>query len=638
VLAIGAFVAWFDWNMLKPYVERKVTEATGREFRIKGDLDVRLSLHPLISAQGLTLANADWGTKQPMLDVESVAFRISLWELLKRNILLPEVSVSHPKVNLERNENGDRNWILKKEDDQESPPPYIGRLAVDQGTLNFLDPKAKTDITIVVATEPAKDARESAINFKANGTFKSLKFAAQGIGGAVLTLADPAVVYPIKGRAQIGTTQLEVDGTVTGVATLAAADLKLDLRGDDLSALYPILGIVIFPSPPYQIAGRLMHENKDWSFKGFSGRVGDSDLGGGLLFSTAGERPSLKGDLVSKVLDLRDLAGFIGPRRATKPEDPPQVKQEKAAAIAAQQGRVLPAQEFQLDRLGAMDADIRFTGKSIRNKDLPIENVVARLHLENALLRLNPLNFGVAGGEIVSNISLNAREKLPALDAKIDFKRLQLPKLFPKIELTKTSIGSIGGTATLKGRGNSFGGLLGSADGRLALLMSEGEISNLLLEFLGLDGGEILRFLFGRDRVVDVRCAVADFAIQDGVMASQTFVVDTSDTQVLGEGTISLLDETLNLTLKPLPKDRSILSLRSPIHLRGTFKDPAVRPDKALALRGGAALLLGALINPLAALIPLIETGPGKDSNCTALFASAQRPDKAGSAANQSKR
>src|SRR5687768_10320870 len=106
VLAVGAFVAWFDWNMLKGYVERKVTEATGREFLIKGDLDVRLSLNPLITAHGLTLANTEWGTKQPMLDVGSVAFRISLWDLLKRHIVFPEVAVSHPKVNLERNENG----------------------------------------------------------------------------------------------------------------------------------------------------------------------------------------------------------------------------------------------------------------------------------------------------------------------------------------------------------------------------------------------------------------------------------------------------------------------------------------------------------------------------------------------------
>jgi hypothetical protein len=48
-----------------------------------------------------------------------------------------------------------------------------------------------------------------------------------------------------------------------------------------------------------------------------------------------------------------------------------------------------------------------------------------------------------------------------------------------------------------------------------------------------------------------------------------------------------------------------------------------VRPDvSALAARGVGAALLG-LVNPLLALAPFIETGPGKDSDCARLLATA---------------
>ena len=60
-LLIVILAVWFDWNMIKPYAERQVTEKTGREFVIRGDLDVSLSLNPLISAEGISLANAEWG-------------------------------------------------------------------------------------------------------------------------------------------------------------------------------------------------------------------------------------------------------------------------------------------------------------------------------------------------------------------------------------------------------------------------------------------------------------------------------------------------------------------------------------------------------------------------------------------------
>ncbi|SOD41427.1 AsmA family protein [Nitrosovibrio sp. Nv4] len=626
VLLVIIFVIWFDWNMMKPYIEHQVTEKTGREFVIRGDLDVRLSLNPLISAEGVSLANAEWGTEQPMFGVDKVAFRISLWDLLLGDIVLPEVSVSHPKIILEKSADGKRNWDLKKEEEKKAELPEIGKLTLDQGKLIFRDPKTETDVTASINSESGADVRDMPLDVAAEGKFTGLQFKAQAQGGAVVSLTDKTHPYPIKASAEVGTTRATIDGTVTRVAKLPAMDLNVDIRGEDLSALYPIVGIVIFPSPPYHISGRLLHQKTEWSMKGFSGTVGKSDLGGDILFDTGGERPMLRGDVVSQVLDLNDLRGFIGARRAPQPQDTPAEKQEKKASIEAQRHRVLPDKKFQVDRLQAMDADVKFTGKSIRNKDLPVEHLVAHLKVDNGLLTLDPANFSVAGGNIVSNLTINARNETPAGEAEVDFKRLQLPKLFPKIELTEGSKGVIGGKMKLKGQGESVGALLASADGRFGLIMSGGQISNLILEIIGLDGAEIMKFLVAGDKNVKVRCAVSDFDIKNGIMGSEVFIIDTVDTNIIGEGQISLVEETIGMKLSPQPKDFSIVSLRTPVHISGTFKDPTVYPDKMLAIRIGAAVLLGIFATPAAALIPLIETGPGEDNDCKALIASVQQP------------
>src|SRR5688500_12696336 len=176
VLLVTIFIVWFDWNMIKPYVERQVTEKTGREFVIQ-DLDVRLSLNPLISAQGVSLANAEWGTEQPMLAVDGIAFRVSLWDLLKGDIVLPEVSVSQPKVILEKSEDGKKNWELKKEEEKETKLPKIGRLVLDRGVAVFRDPKTESDITAKIFTDSASaDAREMPLNVEAGGKFTGLEF------------------------------------------------------------------------------------------------------------------------------------------------------------------------------------------------------------------------------------------------------------------------------------------------------------------------------------------------------------------------------------------------------------------------------------------------------------------------------
>ncbi|MEO6823206.1 MAG: AsmA family protein [Nitrosospira sp.] len=628
----------FDWNLLKPYIESEVTASTGRQFMIRGNLDVSLSLNPRISAEGISLANADWGTEQPMVGVNKIAFRISLLDLLKGDIVLPEISISQPTIALEKSEEGKRNWDLKKTE-KETELPKIGRLNIDQGKLVYRDPKSETDIIVEIFSDSAaSDARATPINVVAEGKISGLNFASRIRGGELISLTDKTRPYPIRGNAQIGTTHAAFDGTITGLEALAEMDMKLEIQGDDLSALYPIVGIAIFPSPPYHIAGRLLHQKTQWNFKEFTGEVGKSDLNGDVLFDTGGKRPMLRADVVSKVLDLEDLSGFMGARRGPKPEDSPAEKQEKKASIEAQRDRMLPDEEFKVDRLRAMDADVKFTGQTIRNKNLPIEHLEAHLKIDDGLLTMDPVNFAVAGGNIITNVTVNARKEIPVAQTRVEFRKLQLSKLFPKIEITHSSKGVIGGITQLKGEGKSVGALLATSDGRVGLIISGGEMSEMLLAGLDLDGGELLKLLFTGDKTVPIRCAVVDFDVKKGLMKSDAFVIDTTETNVLGEGHIRLADETIKMTLSPQPKDFSILSLRTPIHISGTFKKPRILPDKILALRISASVLLGVLATPLASLIPLIEMGPGEDNDCNALIASVKKHQPPAKETNQAQK
>jgi AsmA protein len=126
------------------------------------------------------------------------------------------------------------------------------------------------------------------------------------------------------------------------------------------------------------------------------------------------------------------------------------------------------------------------------------------------------------------------------------------------------------------------------------------------------------------DKQVKLRCVVADFDVKRGVMQTNALVVDTEVTTLFGSGSIDLAHEQLDLVLNPRTKTTSPLALRSPIQVRGSFAKPQVGVDKGrVALRAAGAALLGAL-NPFLALIPLIDTGPGKDSDCGQLVRDAK--------------
>ncbi|HEX3141691.1 MAG TPA: AsmA family protein, partial [Rhizobacter sp.] len=91
-------------------------------------------------------------------------------------------------------------------------------------------------------------------------------------------------------------------------------------------------------------------------------------------------------------------------------------------------------------------------------------------------------------------------------------------------------------------------------------------------------------------------------------------------------GSVSLKDESLDLRLVVAPKDFSLMSLRSPLRVKGPFKAPHVSVEKGpIATKVGAAVLLS-LLNPLAALIPFIDPGSGDSDadNCPQMLERAR--------------
>jgi AsmA protein len=126
------------------------------------------------------------------------------------------------------------------------------------------------------------------------------------------------------------------------------------------------------------------------------------------------------------------------------------------------------------------------------------------------------------------------------------------------------------------------------------------------------------------DKLVKLRCAIADFEVKQGVMQADALIFDTEITTIVGTGSIDLRQERLDLTLNPNTKDTSPVALRSPIYVRGSFAKPDVQIDKGrVAVRALGAIALG-IASPVLALIPLIDAGPGQDSDCRQLIRDAR--------------
>ena len=628
ILIMLGVVFFFPWDMLRSPINRYVSEQLGRRFEITERLSVDVGRTTTVRLDGLEFANPDWASEPYLIKAKAAEFDIRLWPLLLGRVDLPRVALFEPQVGLQIEPDGRRSWALSRDTTKTSATADIGTVTVDRGTLKYRAAQGGADITAQLSLAP-EDAGLFPLRYQASGKWRNEAFTASGRAGGVLALSrDVKKSFPIELNAQSGKTVLRAKGTVDNLQEFAGLNATFDIQGRNLDELYRLSRVVLPSTPPYKLRGQLSKQGLVWSASQMVGMLGKSDVSGDLRFDTSAAVPMLTGKIQSKVLDFEDLLPVIGlPVRASPAAAASQPSANNQPNPSASSKKVLPTATLDLVRLKAMHADVIYSALDIRHAaQLPLDKGSVHVKLNQGILQLEPLVLGVAGGSLAGRITVDVNVLPAAFDTRFDLKGVALNQLFPTIETTKTGLGKISGQVALKGRGNSMAQMLGSASGDVAVLMGKGEISNTLLEFMGLDGGEIIKFFLRGDRNVGLRCAAAAFDVKQGLMTSKVIVLDTTDTVIYGSGQINLANETLDILLKPEPKDKSILSLRSPLKIAGTFAAPTAGPDKAaLGVRAGLAIALG-VVNPFLALLATIETGPGQDADCTGALAIASNP------------
>lgn len=637
VLAL-VLLSLYDWNRSKPWIAETVSEATGRTFAIDGDLSLswrrpdqpfegwrRWLPWPHLRAYDITLGNPDWAETGPtMARIQQLDFSVEVLPLLRKIISIRSLVLTEPDLILEQAEDMRNNWTLAQDKDKPKSAWQVRLqdVSLARGTVRlFLVPK-KVDVTARIdSLDEGKN--KGGIRWQLEGKMDKDKVSGDGTAGSLLSLQDSSVQYPVEAELKVGKTEITAEGTLTDPIHLSALDIQLKIMGASMSQLFPLSGIVLPDTPKFSTEGRVIGKlgrgNTHLTYKDFKGTVGSSDLRGTLEYIQRKPRPLLRGEVVSKTLDFKDLGALVG-------ADSPAEQKKRGVESKQPPDKAIPVSKFRAERWDSIDAQVQFTGARIlRPESLPINDLFTRIDLNNGVLSLAPLNFGVAGGKLSTDIRIDGQAKPPKARMKISARNLKLDRLFPKVQAMGASVGELGGEAQLTAAGDSPATLLGSANGEIKALISEGTFSKFILEAMGLNVGAVIAAKLFGDNQVRLNCMASDFKVTDGLMEAQTFIIDTEDATIGVGGAVDLARERLNLTVRTDSKGIRIFSLRAPIYVKGTFKEPDVAVDKGVvALKAGAATVLGTVAAPLAALLALINPGQTEDSPCGQLLARAK--------------
>lgn len=477
------------------------------------------------------------------------------------------------------------------------------------------------DTPKVAEPDRSQPVSDYVFGWKVEGKYNAQKISGDGKIGGMLTLRDSHTPFPVQAKVRVGNTRAAIAGTVTEPMNFGGLDLKLKLSGSNMADLYPLIGVTLPDTPPYSTDGRLIAELRRpdgslFEYRNFNGSVGKSDLHGTLTYAASTPRPKLTGSLRSNQLRLEDLGPLVGVQSGGA-EAPGDGNKKQPT------NKVLPVSEFRTDRWDVMDANVRLTAKRIvHSAKLPLSDLNVHAVMDNGRLTLDPLKFGMAGGSLASTISLNGSAKPMQGRAKISARQLRLKQLFADATVMQKSLGQLNGDVALAGVGNSVAALLGTANGEVKMLVNDGVISRSLMEIAGLNvGNYVVSKLFGDDEV-QINCGAADLDIKSGLLRTNAFLFDTENALVNIDGTANFKNEALDLDITPKSKGFRVFSLRSPLYVKGTFKNPDAGVQVLpLAARGVGMVALGALLTPVAGVLALVAPSAGEDDNrCGAML------------------
>lgn len=633
LVALVLLVVFFPWDAMRGPIGRYVSDKTGRHFAITRHLSVSLGRTTHVRAEGVEFANPKWASDPWLLRADTVDMQVRLWPLLHGQLILPSLSVQHAESGLQELPDGRKTWDLSRpgsKPSSKSQLPAIGRLAVDDGRVHYLAPAQRIDVQAQLSMQPDPANASKALAVQADGRFRDQPFHATGHAGDVLQIVQGSQKpFPAEVRIEAANTRMHVVGTVAQLVPVGGISADVDVQGRSLADLYHVTGVVLPETPSYKLQAHVNDDGPTWKASSIRAQLGKSDLTGELALDDSQPVPLLSGKVQSERLDFADLGPLIGldekPRPGTPaPPSTPDAKAPKKQAVSAP-GKVLPDRSLDLDRLRKMNADVQYSAVHIVNLNtIPVDQAKLHVQLHNGLLDIDPMDLGFAGGRLTGRVRIDASKDPAASSLKLSARNVKLPKLVSGSSFEKyLSLGTVQADIDLHMRGNSTAKMLATSGGTVAAVMGGAHMSKLASQAADLHVGEVLGLLIKGDKEIDVRCAATAFDVQRGLMQSRALVFDTADTALYGDGSINLAAENLDLVVRQYPKEKSLLSLRSPIRVDGPFRKPNLHLDKtALATKGGASVALGA-ITPLLALVATIESGGGKDADCGSVLREA---------------
>ena len=635
ILAIGGyvFVRNFDLNRYKSYIEDIVNRETGRTLKMNGEAKLGISFIPTLVINDVELSNPEWAVNPQMVKLQKLEIKAAILPLLKGRIVIDKLILQQPEIYLETAADGQKSWEftqmqsnskaaaagVRKEQKVKSGGTMAAaaglvakQVELQNGIISYFDAKSgKTTQVLINDINLEIPEQDGPLNLNVDAELDEQKIVAEIEADNLASLLN--------------------EGRLNFVAEVKALQVSAALTGavEDVleSPRYAVEGNIYNPAGNFGAPETSLEMRVDGDIYSADINIQNLSVATNVITGTASvdwskSRPQVKADLNTPSFDVNSLKA-----KAVSSLVPFSLIKE------AQALEMVPNDKIPYEYLNMVDAVLNVkAGKLMLADGVNLTDVVWAARLQDGVLDVSKLDFGLGSGEITATAAVNAATQAVKLNLRSN--GLKLQDLHAPLatgangSMQILSGGSLDIMADLQSSGATYRRLSENLDGQVIAIVDKSEIKTGRLEWLASNiFTKILQLLkvdTNKNTNMDVACAVvrADFGKGQATFPSG-IVFNGSKLQVVGSGSINLVNDKIDFTIAPtlnkLADGNIAQALASFVKLEGTLEKPKVGIDTRSALTtivgtvasGGAYLGSEILLN-------------GSDSPCyTALAGTA---------------
>lgn len=639
-VALVRVVKSIDTDRYRAEASSWTRQATGRELAFAGPVKLRLSLHPALTANGVTLANRPGDARADMVRLDRVEAQIGLLPLLWGEVRVSRVLVDGADILLDENGAGRGNWELDPAPaagEKSNPHPAairVTQLVFRHVAVHLQDP-ADDGLTIERATFET-DGLATPIALTLDGKWHGKHLAVTGLLGSLKEVFVEEKPLSLRLKALMPGLVASADGTVKSAGQ--GLDLALSMTADlnDSADLDPLIGLPL-PSlgsarAAFTVSGPLSrpslsaveatvgrHDTLAISVRGqvsdplsgtgidlalgidgdasaafgfgmpgkplpmaLSGHVGASGNGEGRSWRVADLKGTLgRSDVTGRVeVSRHNGHAVIDGQFDSALLDltrPPQPVSTEPGHVLPLDGRLFSDDPLPTHILMSSDGHLVWRVARLVDRRMTAGAVTLDLDWHEGKLTAQGGAASIGNGRVDGTLSLDARVSPPTTSVELAVSHVELGALMAQLGL---SDGLQGARIDLKlksaGTGESLRALVATQEGSSLLSIGPTQVASRFTD----DGfGAILgRLGGGSGPWTDMRCLVSHFTLADGLARSEALLFSVGTQTVTGQGSVNLASESLDFTLTPRPAGQTPAVQ---IDLGGTLLHPAVAPARA---------------------------------------------------------